>query len=393
MLINCENTKTNKIFSALAKTVFGRGINMKNYFGYAVFRYGGIAACAMILIFCLWAVPISFGNSGGRQDFEPLFAGLPVDNFSLADMQAKGDASMSRIAYTALSDFFSYGAPDMFAFARVLDTEQFEEKGSHSGMVMQNSTLHILSVLWTRAQDAPEIISLSQSLYGGCMGDEKTNMLRRDGVYLLPLSYLQNGDIWYVMGALDVLFEVDDRGCVWTHSPFDGFKRFDGENASLPAGEIASMTSDENFAAAITSFGNIARKWGILAETTLLSASPAKDELGNDYYSYALSADAVLSVSDNPHYRWRPGGDIIYARCYEIIPLEQGGKYLMLLDPSEDGPYIDSGRMAKINGDGTITAVFSPDYANVFEEYGGYSVKQMTEEAARAKAWHKSHAK
>ena len=253
-----------------------------------------------------------------------------------------------------------------------------------------------LSVLWSDI-DLPETIQATQSMYGGCCADEETNLLRIGGVYLLPLVYWSDGK-WYITGDLDVLFEVDDKGRVWSHSQFDGFKQFDGKDASVLSQAVINLTSDENFSAAVTSFGYIARNWGVLAEVTVLSETKTAISVGQwgyDCYNYVLNVDNLLSIAQNDWYKWKPeNGEEITAISYSALDVfELGGQYLMMLDPSEDGPYIDSTMVAKINKDGTITAVYSPDYANIFEEYNGYTVEQMKEEAERAKAWHESHVK
>ena len=81
---------------------------------------------------------------------------------------------------------------------------------------------------------------------------------------MLPLGYWHDNDTWYVIGDLDVLFEIDDNGCVWTHSKYEDFNRFDGENAEILADAVTAFTSDENFLSATTAFGQIARHWGVL---------------------------------------------------------------------------------------------------------------------------------
>jgi hypothetical protein len=196
---------------------------------------------------------------------------------------------------------------------------------------------------------------------------------------------------WSIWGALDVLFEIDDKGRVWSHAWSEDFNRFDGEYAGVLAEAITDMTSDENFSAAVNSFGYIAREWGVLAEVTILSMSHIIEEWGHYRYEYVLNITSVLSISASPYYTWRSNdGDNITGVSYTSGEhLEQGGRYLMLLDLSEDGPYINLGLTAIINDDGTITAV--PDEYSAFEEYNGFTVGQMKEEAERAKAWHEAH--
>ena len=392
------------------------------------------SVCAAVLLLCVWTIPglfntptpnipnnpgvISSGNQqGGEQagiatnpstdinttipglpddDFRRMtLVGLPVDNFSLADIDS--GVAADRMAYSQFSDFFSYHAPQLFAFVRVANTEQWEDKSrpvyGEGGVLRQNSTLHIISALWSDG-DVPKTITLSQSLYGGCMGDEKTNLLREGGVYLLPLSYSQPDDTWYVMGDLDVLFEVDDNVRVWTHSRYEDFSRFDGQDASVLADIISAMAVDENLPAAITTFGQIVRYWGVLTEATVLSVARTADQWGYDQIAYRLKVDNILSVSSSKWYAWdaESGDEITVVSYGSTAHLEQGDHYLIILDPSEGGPYVEEQRVARINADDTITAIHS-EAINVFAEFNGYTVEQIVAEAERAKAWHESYAK
>lgn len=72
-----------------------------------LFRYTAMAACAVIVLFCVWTMPDLMNNPNDRQDFEPLFTGLPVNNFSLAELHTNSFVKMDyRIAYRNLNDFF-----------------------------------------------------------------------------------------------------------------------------------------------------------------------------------------------------------------------------------------------------------------------------------------------
>jgi len=48
--------------------------------------------------------------------------------------------------------------------------------------------------------------------------------------------------------------------------------------------------------------------------------------------------------------------------------------------------------LAKINVDGTITALSLDEPYSAFLEYNGYTIAQMAEEAERAKIWHERFA-
>jgi hypothetical protein len=57
-------------------------------------------------------------------------------------------------------------------------------------------------------------------------------MLRVGGVYVLPLvwyDFFENGEIAIIYGDLDVLFEVDDKGLIQSHSPHEQLNKYDGQ--------------------------------------------------------------------------------------------------------------------------------------------------------------------
>ena len=357
----------------------------------AVLRFAGMAACVAVALLCVFTIPGLFDKPTTNVTYDPnntSLIGLPVENFNLDELHNPGGETASRIGILRISDFFSYGKLS-FAFVRVIKTEEWTDKNSFSQSQKQTSTVHILSTLWSETE-LPEIMSVTQSKYGGCCAGEETNLLREGGVYLLPMIYWENGDTWIVWGDLDVLFEIDDQGRIWSHSQHEGFSQFDGQDARVVGDIVTAMTTDKNSAAAITTFGIIARHWGVLAEVTILGTAHDPERWEWEQNLLVMSADNILSIApQNDWYTWRPKNkDEIKAvsRCH----LEQGERYLILFDPSDGGPYIEESRVAIINADGTITAI-SED--NVFTEFNGYTVKDMKGEAERAIAWHKSHVK
>jgi len=251
---------------------------------------------------------------------------------------------------------------------------------------MQTSTVHVLSTVWS-STELPEVIEITQYKYGGCCAGEETNLLREGGVYLLPLYFWDGGNTWQVAADLDVMFEVDNSGLIWSHSQYEGFNRFDGQEATVVADLITAMTSDVNFPAAVTLFGIIARHWGVMMEVTVLGATIDPNRWEWEQNLLIMSADNVLTIASNDFYEWRPeSGDEFNAVswCY----LEQGGRYLILFDPSEGGPYIEERSVARINADGTITAISEE---NLFSAFNGFTVEQVKVEAERAIEWHMTH--
>lgn len=52
------------------------------------------------------------------------------------------------------------------------------------------------------------------------------NYLKVEGVYLLLIFYYL--DEYWVLGDLDVLFEIDDQGKIFSHSSYPEFTKYDG---------------------------------------------------------------------------------------------------------------------------------------------------------------------
>ena len=390
-----------------------------------VYRYTGLAACVVVVALSIWAIPGLFsvpidnpvsetpyvpGNTSviglpntdadsqtDRSPFDPgdmSIIGLPVDNFNLAELHSPDGVMASRIAFFKLSDFYAYDKVS-FAYVRVTETKQWTDSSRFWGASeVQTSTLHVLSSIWSGGE-LPETVSVTQSKYGGCCANEETNLLRVGGVYLLPLSYWEEGDTWYITGDLDVLFEVDDQGRIWSHSQFDGFNQFDGQDAGIVAGIVTTMTSDENFPSAVTYYGRIARAWGVVAELTVLSVNESFDKWGYSQAEYRVIVDNVISIVSMPWHEREPmiRDEITVFSPGQAEHIAQGGRYLVLLDLSENGPYIDISKTAQIADDGTITAMpSSQEQQNIFTEFDGYTISHMREEARRAKLWHETYA-
>ena len=355
-----------------------------------VLGFAGVAACAAVLLLCVFTIPglLDKPVTDTPHDLSNTsIVGLPVENFNLAGLHNPGGEKASRIGFLKISDLFSYGKP-YFVFVRVLEADEWTDKNSFLQSQKQTSTVHILSTLWSETE-LPEIISVTQSKYGGCCDGEDTNLLRDGGVYLLPVIYDDVRETWIVSGDLDVLFEIDDQGRIWSHSQHEGFNQFDGQDANVVADIVTAMTTDENLPAVITSFGYIANNWGVLAEVTVLETEQDSERLEWVQNLYVMSVDSVLSIAPNDWYTWRPkNNDEIRAVSY--CELEPGARYLILFDPSDGGPYIDEMKVARANADGTISAISDE---SIFTGFNGYTVGQMKEEAERAIAWHMIYAK
>ncbi len=318
------------------------------------------------------------------ENSETLLRGLAVDNYKLSDIQTGNLAD--RMAASKLCDFFSYYSPDFFVYAKVIDTVQYEDKSNDYCSLKQTSSVQVIGELWSNHADVPDTLTIIQSLNGGCMGDEKTNLLRKDGVYLLPLIKDVETGQYYVCYDLDVLWEVDNEGKIWSHSEHEKLNCYDGKDTSVLTNVITQMTSDENFDSAISPLGKMIRNWGdigVLAEVQVASVETAKDEWENDCWKYSFSEFKPLITTNKKNI-----GAISFTDNSKTLGV--GSNSLLMLDYSEDSPYLDNIRVAKINDNGTISPMDSAG-DNIFAAFDGYTVKQIKVEAEKAKLWNEQY--
>jgi hypothetical protein len=334
-----------------------------------------LAAAAAVLILCVTVIPGLLNNSP---------AGIHGDGCG------NGNSNALRISINSLSDIFFVLDPEAFVFVRILDTKM---RVRETGVQEQISTAQINSIIWSRGDGLPETIEIVQSLYGGCQlwidsngmvkGCENVNLLRKDGVYMLPLMrYIDWLGGWSIFSE-DALFEIDGNNRVQSHSAYRGFNRFDGRGAQSLADAVTAITSDENFPAAMTGFGKSVMMWWVLAEAEVLSVTRGIHPLYEyEYEQYTMRVDSAVSNTG----RLRRGETILAETTDSFF---EPGRYLMILEPS--GNVYNIGPVAKINDDGTITSTVTEEYSCVFEEFNGYTVAQMKELAERAKAWYARH--
>jgi len=300
--------------------------------------------------------------------------GLPVNNFCLSEVSASSGVQVSadRLLYTRLHDFFQGAPPAVFAFVRVHEINQTKGDSSTAG-TSQESTVQILKTLWDDGSDLPEIIELNQHQHSPLAdGNYDSIFLRKGGVYLLPLAFFdwEGSDWWYIIGDNDVLFEVDENGIIWSHSPFTGFNQFDGKDVNAASEAILDLLNDADFAIATSAFGHTMRWDYELAKVTILSVESTTSEWRSDAlfrYTLESSQGEFTAISWDDDY-------------FEI-----GKQYLVFLIPTEetdDGLMIASFYATLINDDGTIQG------DSVFVELTGYTTDQVFDIAERAAIWY-----
>jgi hypothetical protein len=125
-----------------------------------------------------------------------------------------------------------------FAIVKVESAEHFKHNNEWRG----EGQIADCGVLFDVLGDGITMpLKIKQYLYGGCVGDEQTNLLRVGGVYILPLINWQDEDFWTVYGDLECLFEVDDKGLIQSHSRHEHLNKYDGQELALLWGDIEKL--------------------------------------------------------------------------------------------------------------------------------------------------------
>jgi len=227
-----------------------------------------VAVCLAIILVSVIAFPNLVNNTdlqlttkSGKTEKSPSddlsMSGLPVENFNLADLEIP--PTLSRIAYTNFGKFFEFNEVNAFVVVKITDTKILEAEYETERINKFGKDIDIQREILPKRQISE--VKILQNIYGNSEFDKLqitqwvfdnnpviggvTNLLRKGGVYLLPLSQNENG--WVVMGDMDVLFEIDDMGEVWSHSEFEDFNRHDGKNIEFLINELQDMLSNDDF--------------------------------------------------------------------------------------------------------------------------------------------------
>ena len=288
--------------------------------------------------------------------------GLPVKHELLSDMP--GDGVMAdRALMSSLQDFFDYELHS-FVLACVTDAQAKKET--------QQATIEILEWAYNQPVGAqePVTITLTQYLRGGCMLEEQTNLLRPGGVYLLPLVEYEGA--YYLMGDLDVLFEVDEQGKIYSHSSFEDFAGYDGRPWDDLMEDVHAIVRDNPLLPEYSMLYRMLRSSMSLAEITVTGPeSAAKDEYGYPLTRRQARLDRMLFQGS----QGALAGQFALTTREENIATQPGERYLLFVDQYEGQFIMELRRAAKINADGTIAPLTVEQ--NAFSELAGMNVEQV----------------
>jgi hypothetical protein len=155
--------------------------------------------------------------------------------------------------------------------------------------------------------DLEEIYSVEQQLYGGCTNEEETNLLRVGGVYVLPLVRSEGAETWRIYGDLDVLFEVDDKGLLHSHSLFPALNKYDGAETAYLYKDAVYLYKHpvlvSRFAEYISQGYSIERAGATIAMT---ASNVAWNEEDAPNFTAHVGENDAITPADGPHNVFAP---------------------------------------------------------------------------------------
>ncbi len=317
----------------------------------------------------------SEGKTANLSQLSNEIKGLPVKNFKLTDL--KLDMTADRMVFCRFTDFFEYHEHS-FVIVKVAKTKVVQANGSDAGDKQVSTVKTLKTVL---GEKLPATLNLTQYLYGGCTGDEVTNLLREGGVYLLPI--VKHEGEYYLGGDLDVLFEIDNQGKIWSHSDYTDFNRYDGKDYQVVTNHIISMSQEDNLKLATSSFGRALRDSQLLEVTVIADPKRKKVEYGGTESIYTTHVERVLS-GEQPKDELLIGTD-----NDEMALLKKGERYLLFVYTYKGKLYMNSYLVASVNKDGTISNL--EDEGRAFEDYNGYTVDKISELALKVAKFFKTY--
>ena len=198
-----------------------------------------------------WFLP---GSGEASADAQPMadtaigdIRGLPAENYSITAnywTDHKNSGNFTGI-YDLFCPFWSYldGTPVQLGFvvAYVLDTQEITAQKQRAAL----QVLHCVN------GELSGEISIEQLISAGCPDEERTNFLRKGGVYVLTIGDWRDSPYYSLYADDDVLFEVDDNGLIASHSWWRDFNKYDGKPLTELWGDIQYLIENPALASAL----------------------------------------------------------------------------------------------------------------------------------------------
>jgi hypothetical protein len=325
--------------------------------------------------------PISELPTDGEQG---VFRGLPVRDFRLRGALRSGEDGGCRqnsfVDLFSAYDWQSWRENDGFHIV-IAQVESVSGTAFGSGFVTfsQSSTLRVLQNIHGGAPETIQVVQFVSSLQDV---HHEEAFLREGGVYVLPLwkNYSDGEAVFGIDGGLDVLFEIDDFGRVFSHSEFANFRHFDG----LPYGElvreIERLWLDEELLLAVSDRG------GYLREFAVIEAAIPPEYTHSSFYSEGVryyEASVVRSfgtvqVPDRLRLMIIEYSRPLFCENGEdLLLFESHERHLITLhDESENGGYWFQNAHALIEGD--VIRVPEIFWGNFLAFYDGATLDELS---------------
>jgi hypothetical protein len=313
------------------------------------------------------------------------FSGLHVDNTRIGN----SEITEGRFYYTQFRDFFTVGPIDAFLLVKVTETNRRVHEDGDYQDEMWDSDVQVLLEVYSNGMAVPETLTITQNYFAHDYGEA----LRKGGIYLLPISHFiwEDFESIQIAGDRDVLFEVDEKGKVWSRSHREAFNKFDGMGVTEVVNVISDMTSHPDFRLAVSEFGKAAGAGYTLAEITVTGIRKVErdDWAGNYNYFADITIDEIYIHGDfQPQFSL---GE------YETLPwnpslFEAGERYLLYLADTGTVGFVLYGHLgARLEADGTVSQIIDPDneeFSSCFDGHYGKTVPELIELIKRAALWY-----
>jgi hypothetical protein len=178
--------------------------------------------------------------------YEGEIRGLPARNFTIDELTL--NMMSDRIVINRFTEVFGvswFEDIDRIAIVKVEGEPQLID-GRDFWEGRASSTARVLVDIYGRGS---EIVEITQSYSNYRMEGYNSILLRDGGVYILPLVKWEGK--YGIVANMDVLFEIDDNGKIFSHSRNPAFNYFDGKCYTVLVDEINRMRSNEEYMTAV----------------------------------------------------------------------------------------------------------------------------------------------
>jgi len=217
-------------------------------------QWAGFAAAFLIIVAAVIFVPNWSGESSVEKSpivYDWEIRGLSTRDFTFDEIATHGSGGVhvSRAAVRNFKELFDEGYWLEIGKIAVIRADKVEVSEPNE-YLMRKSSVTARVLLGISASHEGEIIAINQECYE--QEWQKSNLLREGGVYIVVLT--EQSDGCWIIGDMDVLFEIDENALIFSHSNNSEFNCFDGQHYSVLINAIVAIRAgnDTNLHAKIS---------------------------------------------------------------------------------------------------------------------------------------------